>query len=209
MEQQFSQELQDVVQATAEIYGKQMSKLGAIMYLKDLSHFTAEQVQAAMAKCRAELKFFPSVADVISRVEDGRPGIEAAWSMIPKDENGSIVWTDEMAEAFGVARGLIDSDPIAARMAFKEKYSELISIARSKNKPANWTPSLGHSKDGRFAAMKEAVAKGRISSHQATKYLPEYAEDPTQRVAQGGGLVKLEDVVKQIEQKAREAGHNI
>src|SRR5580692_1153047 len=97
----FDREIIQIVKATGEIYGRTVSDAAATMFLVDLAGFNSEEIKAALAKCRKELKTFPSVADVISRIDDGRPGIEEAWALVPKDEEGSVVWSDEIAEAYG------------------------------------------------------------------------------------------------------------
>ncbi len=51
--------------------------------------------------------------------------------MLPYDESTSVVWTDEMCQAWGVAAPLLeDGDKVGARMAFKESYARLIEEAR-------------------------------------------------------------------------------
>jgi hypothetical protein len=163
---------------TGEIFGKAMSPDAARVFAEDLSEYPEEGVLKALAKCRKELKTFPSISDIVNRIDDGRPGVEEAWAMLPKHESDSVVWTDEMATAFGVCRMLIEKDPIAARLAFKESYTRLVSEARANARSVNWTPSLGHSKSGRESAIKEAVAKGRLTSEQAQIFLPDYSTPP-------------------------------
>ena len=88
--------------------------------------------------------------------------------MIPRNEDASVVWNEEMALAFGVAGPLIaDGDMIAARMAFKEAYTRLVGEARDARKPVNWTPSLGHDPRGRDGALDIAVEKGRLTRAHA------------------------------------------
>lgn len=162
------------LELTAELYDRRLSDAGATMLLADLrTRFTANQVSAALGKCRTELRTFPTIADIATRVDDGRPGAEEAWAMIPKDEDASVVWTEEMARAFGIARALLEGDPIAARMAFKEAYAKEISDARAARKPPRWIPSLGFEKSGRQAAIQEAIDKCRIEFKAACLLLPD------------------------------------
>jgi len=166
-----------VVKATGEIYGKQVSQAAALMFLADLENYSSAQIMIALSKCRKELKFFPSVAEVVSRIDDGRPGIEEAWAMLPKSEQDSIVWTDEMAEANALCRDLMISDPIAARMAFKETYARLVSVSRDKGTSVNWTPSLGLDPRGRESVLLHAISKNRLTQAQVEKLLPNYTGD--------------------------------
>lgn len=165
--------LLQTIEATAEIYGKTMSPFAAEVLLTDLSDYPEEEVLKALTKCRRELRNFPTLADITSRIADGHPGVEEAWAMIPKDESTSVVWTEEMRDAFGVVRSQLDDDPIAARMAFKEVYSRLLTESRSSRKAPKWEPSLGFDRHSRDAALQEAVSKGRIQLEYAQSLSPQ------------------------------------
>lgn len=202
-----------VVKALAtmgEIYGKSLSPAAAQMIAADLDGYPEHLVLAALGACRKELKFFPSLAEIISRIDDGRPGAEEAWAMIPKDEEGSVVWSDEMAEAFGIARPLLlTGDAIGARMAFKEKYQALVAQARDKRAPVRFTPSLGFDRLDQQRAVQEALDKKRITEAHAQALLPEYTASSSRLVLESGqsdtpGLTSLADIVKQLDDK-REA----
>lgn len=160
------------IQATAEIYGKTMSPFAAEVLLTDLSEYPEDAILKALTTCRKELRTFPTLADITSRIADGHPGVEEAWAMLPKDESSSVVWTDQMRDAFGVVRLQIDSNPIAARMAFKEVYSRLLSEARSLRLIPRWEPSLGFDRNSRDAVLADAVAKGRIQIEYAESLSP-------------------------------------
>jgi hypothetical protein len=176
------------LKATGEIYNKQVSAAAVAMFLADLDQYTSDQVLKALSLCRRELKFFPSVAEVIARIDDGRPGVEEAWAMLPKTEYDSVVWTAEMAESFGAIRGIIEEDPIAARMAFKELYSKAVAIARADRTQVEWTASLGHDKRSHAEALNAAIAKGRIGIEYASQICVEI-QDQTEQ-----GMIKYLDV---------------
>lgn len=164
-----------VLMTMGVLYDKAMNEDAGEMFLSDLEGISYDSILIALKKCRSELTRFPTIAEIVSRVQsnDGRIGTEEAWSMLPKDERTSIVWTEEMRIAFGVAYPLLDEDRIAARMAFKEKYESLVKDARSKNIPVKWSASYGSDVQGREAAIKEAIDKNRISQSSAQKMLPE------------------------------------
>jgi hypothetical protein len=166
--------LLEIIKATGEIYSRQVSTAAAVMFLADLDGFDSSQILNALSICRKQLKTFPSIADVIARIDDGHPGVEEAWAMIPKEEEGSIVWTNEMVGAFGIARNLLlDGDAIAARMAFKESYTQMLATSRSENISPNWFLSPGHDKTTHEPAVREALSKKRISIGYARDLLPE------------------------------------
>ena len=168
-----SEELLNAIAVTAELTGTELSKEAARVMMQDLSTYPLDQVLGALVKCRKELKYKLTIADVISRLDDGRPGPEEAWAMIPQDESRTVVWTDEMATAFGICNPLIvQGDMIAARMAFKEAYQKAVNIARDNGVAVKWTPSLGHDKSGRDGPILDAVNRGRLSHYQAQQFLP-------------------------------------
>lgn len=162
----------------SELHQRDLSESAAKMFMEFLDRYPPEVVIYALNKCSETLRHFPTVAHILNFCNevDGRPGVEEAWSMIPKDEYGSVVWTDEMATAFGAVRMLIQSDEIAARMAFKEVYERELSDARRKNLPVNWFPSFGFDRTGRERAVLDAVERKRISMNRALLMIPELEE---------------------------------
>jgi hypothetical protein len=93
--------------------------------------------------------------------------------MIPQDEEGSVVWTDEMAAAYGIAAPLIrEGQHVAARMAFLETYEKLLSNARAERVAPRWTPSLGHDPSLRAAALQDAERRGRLTQAHVAGLLP-------------------------------------
>jgi hypothetical protein len=166
--------LLEAVAVTAELCGRTFSEPAARVFVADLSGFPERAVIAALAKCRREVRGALTVQDVVSRIDDGRPGPEEAWSLMPFDEAQSVVWSDEMATAFGICGPLLaQGDKVAARMAFKEAYTRLVAQARDAGQPVRWTPSLGHDERGRAAALRVAAEAGRLSHEQAAALAPE------------------------------------
>ncbi len=182
-----SKELVMAVAATAELCGKAFSPTAAALFLQDLDGFDEQAVIAALTRCRKELDGRPfNVAAVIARIDDGRPGPEEAWAMLPSDEIQSTSWTDEMAQAWGVALPLIqDGDRIAARMAFKESYAKLVTAARDQKRPIKWSMSFGEDKNCRQTALSDAVRLKRIPLDSAIALLPPDAAE---------GLIRMLDI---------------
>ena len=168
-----STDLIKAVAVTAELCGRVFSPEAAAVFVGDLAAYPERAVIAALARCRKEVRGLLTISDVISRIDDGRPGAEEAFAMLPKREDDSVVWTLEMSQAFGVCVGLLDAgDTVAARMAFKETYQRLVSQSRDKGEPVRWHPSLGHDPRGREAVLKDAVERGRISIEHARELVP-------------------------------------
>lgn len=168
-----SVELIQAVAVTAELCGRVFSEPAAAMFVADLEGFDERSVIKALSRCRKEVRGVLTVVDVINRLDDGRPGAEEAWAQVPMTDLQSVVWTEEMAEAFGIATPLIeDGDMVAARMAFKEAYLRLLAKARDERKPVKWTPSLGEDKSGAAQVLTQAVAAGRLSYEHAQEVMP-------------------------------------
>ena len=188
------QKILESIAATAELMGQQLSPTAAAIMANDLSAYPVEVVVEALAMLRRESKYKMTLAGVIEQIEklqpDGRPGADEAWAMIPRDEYASVVWTDEMSVAFGIAQPLLDEgDQVAARMAFKEAYSRIVAANKLTGIKPKWTPSLGHDKEGRTAALADAVRLGRIGSDHATGLLPPQNIAP---MLQAAGVPMLE-----------------
>lgn len=177
-----SASLLEAVAVTAELCGRTFSEPAARVFVSDLSGYPEGQVLGALARCRKEVRGVLTVADVIQRLEDGRPGADEAWAMLPRSEAESVVWTDEMSAAFGIAAPLMDDDKTAARMAFREAYKRAVDEAREQRKPVNWTASLGHDPRGREQALMRAVELGRLQATHALSLMPEAAIQIPQNV---------------------------
>ncbi len=155
--------LQDTLAATAELCGAPLSVPALALLALDLDTYPEPAIRAALRRCRMEHRGRLTAEAVISRIDDGRPGPEEAWAMIPRDESGSVVWTDEMAAAYGIAAPLLAQDePIAARMAFLEHYRAAVAKARLDGVAPRWWPSYGFDPRDRERALAEAADKGRI-----------------------------------------------
>lgn len=162
------------IAVTAELTGTELSRPAAQVMAQDLARYPEAQILGALSRCRREVKGRLTLADVISRIDDGRPGPEEAWAKLPRDEASTSLWTSEAREAYGVAAPLIaDGDMIAARMAFLESYRAIVARARDAGVPAKWHVSLGHDKRGREDVIRDAVERRLISVRMARNLLPD------------------------------------
>lgn len=164
-----SSDLIQAVIATAELCGAVLSAPAAELMVHDLAEYPASAVAEALQRVRRERCRF-TLAEIIARIDDGRPGAEEAWAMIPKNESDSVVWTEEMAEAWGVASAVYyDGDEVGARMAFREIYTASVTKARGVKTPVRWMPSLGHDPSSRETALAQAITKQRIGVDHALR----------------------------------------
>lgn len=176
-----------ILMTMATLYDKAMNEAAAEMLLSDLKDFSNDAIIDALKKCRLELGRFPSVHDIISRAQasDGRPGIEEAWAMCPKDESQSAYLNNEVMAAWSVADNIIQDtgDKIAARMAFKEVYEKTIRDNRSKGITPKWWLSSGYDKTGREIAIRDAIEKKRLTIADAKNIIPELEFSGSNRLA--------------------------
>jgi hypothetical protein len=163
----------EAVAVTAELCGRTFSPGAAAVFVSDLSTFPDDAVLKALARCRKEVRGVLTVSDVVSRVDDGRPGPEEAWAMLPRDEETTVAWTEEMRRAWAVALPLLESgEDIPARMAFKEAYIKAVADARDSGAGPQWSVSLGLDPDCRAEVVNSAVDKGLISRDHGNLLLP-------------------------------------
>lgn len=143
------------------------------IFFNTLRAYDLSMVKAAFAAHCADPqrgRFPPVPADILAQIEgaaenDGRPGAEEAWAVcLPaSDEARTVVWTAEMAEAWGLARVVLDAgDEVGARMTFRETYSRLIASARKLRAAPQWSATLGHDEAMRADALRAAVGAGRL-----------------------------------------------
>lgn len=169
--------LLESIAATAEIMGREISPSAAMVMAQDLAQYPADVVVQALANLRRDAKARFSTGAIIEQIEklqpDGRPGADEAWAMIPQDEAATVVWTDEMAQAFGIARPLLnEGDKIGARMAFRDAYNRIVEQNKRSGVAVRWVPSLGHDPAGREIALTEAARLGRLGHAQVAGLLP-------------------------------------
>jgi len=122
-------------------------------------------------------EFEPKPAGIakLCKLQDGRPGVEEAWAIAitSQDESETVVWTQEMAEAFGLCSSVLESgDEVGARMSFKETYVRLVTEARLNSRAVKWFPSIGWDVNKRSAALKKASVAGLLQSPVVAALLP-------------------------------------
>lgn len=168
-ELQASPDVLKALAVTAQVMGNPpLETAAARMFAADLARFPVPAVLNALSRCRREVRGRLCLADVIARLDDGRPGPEEAWAMLPKSEQASVVWCEEMARAFGVCQPLLEADDqVGARMAFREAYTADVLRARSDGVAPKWTVSYGFDPAGRVKALRDAAERNRITQQRA------------------------------------------
>lgn len=190
-----SRNLLQAIAVAAELTGTELSEAAARVMAHDLAQYPEGQVLAALTRVRREVKGKMTIADVLSRLDDGRPGPEEAWASVPRDEAATVVWTEETCEAWGTAQPLIrEGETVAARMAFLEAYRQRVQAARDAGRPVRWMVSMGSDAHGRETALLAAVERGRLSADHVAGLLP-HAVTPAAHAL-------IADAVRQLTVKA-------
>ena len=165
--------LVEALSVTYAAIGQEVSDAALEIVALDLSDYPETDVMESLSRCRRELRRI-SLADILERLPNGHPGPEEAWAILAcalNDESVTVVETEQMAIAFGVALNLADS-PIQARMAFIETYRREVGKARGAGRPPIWFPSLGWDASLREGPLLEAQRLGRISGPSVAALLP-------------------------------------
>lgn len=170
-------EVLQALSVTAEVCGAEISPEAARIMAADLAEYAPQAVLDALVRVRRENKGRLSLATIIERIDDGRPGADEAWAMVPKDEYATAVLTDEILAAMPDAMALYGGDRMAARMAFKGAYERIVAEHRAERRATKWVPSLGFTSAGRIQPIARAVELGRISLEDVSGMLPPHQLD--------------------------------
>lgn len=110
-------EFSDLLDDVWGLKGQPLTAGQKAMFFRAMAQYPLIEVRAGLDAHIRDPKrgqFLPMPADVIAQInglvaDDGRPGAEEAWAVAYRatNEAATVVWTDEMAEAFGLARPLL------------------------------------------------------------------------------------------------------
>lgn len=151
------------------------------MFFRVLAGYPLDSVRQALdAHLRDPQRgrFFPAPADVIAKIEDSgpkHPSADEAWAIAIKarDEAETVVWTSQMAQAWGICKPVMDGgDEVGARMAFKSAYERITADAKRDRLPIQWVVSEGFDKERRIAAVQQAESCGLLLPSAAREALP-------------------------------------
>lgn len=154
--------------ATYELMGKQIQPAALAILVRDLSCYDVPQLRLALARIRQEHtgQLTPSVLMGYVEQSYGRVSANEAYAiaMEAKDERATVVWTNEIAEAWAAAVPLLSAgDKFAARQAFVDVYGRVTAMARLERRLPSIELSEGHDAEMRRAAIEKAQARGLLS----------------------------------------------
>lgn len=151
------------------------------LWFETLAPYPMAAVKAAMHAFRHAPdtgRTLPIPADIIKAINaavanDGRPGADEAWAIAAQSVNEAttVVWTQEIAEAWGVARHVMAlGDEVGARVAFRDAYNRIVHDARCARRPLEWLAALGTDRAGQASALRIAASQGRISRAELAEF---------------------------------------
>ena len=172
-----AEELLEQLYATAEVLGSEIKPAAASLMIRDLRQYPRGEIEQPLARCRSELTGRLTLAAILERMPSADAYLSAneAWALAlsGEDDMDTIVWTEEVAAAMGVARPVLDlGDKVGARMAFIGAYEREIAQAKAEGRKPKWTVSLGYSPERRQDAISEAVKMGRLEAPEVEHLLP-------------------------------------
>ena len=183
----------NALRATLDFYDKKPSPEALTLWWRTLEQYPLADVKAGLQSHLQDPdrgRWAPRPADVIAHIEARQssqwPGSDEAWStaLLAMDDQETVVWNDEIAAAWGVARPIaIAGDEVGARMAFRDAYRREVRAAVEEGRSPRVRISAGHDPDLRRDAINQAEERGLISHQQAQHLLPATDEGMAPEVA--------------------------
>ena len=174
---QESDQVLELVYATAEVLGHELRPAAAVLMADDLASYPFDEIRRALSRCRAELHGKLTLAAIIDRLPSANAHLlpNEAWALALRslDEQETVVWTPEIARALGVAKPVLSGgDQIGGRMAFLTAYERELEAAKAEGRQPQWQVSLGHDQQRREIVLNEAVSAGKLPAPKVAHLLP-------------------------------------
>jgi hypothetical protein len=223
MRQNDFDEFAQLLQAAFDLLGKTpaakvVSPTAQALFFQALADYPLPAVRAGLANHIKRGKFTPTPAAVVEFLEaarqvDNRPGGEEAWALAltTLDEAKTVVWTQEAAEAFGIAGPVLSSSgAISARKTFLEVYERLITASRKNGIAAHWFVSPGSDMDSYQLALKNGVAAGFLPAPDVPKALSAPVDEKPCSLSPREQLHQIQTMLLAgIQEKQRQADEEI
>ncbi|SIO39261.1 hypothetical protein SAMN05444172_1571 [Burkholderia sp. GAS332] len=181
------------------------------LWFRLLKPYSLEQVQAGLVHHMRTCIYAraPVPVDVIAYVDkriDGWPGENEAWAIAKRihvkpgelEVNTAMVF-NELIDALGAVRHLLDDGDYSAAKAFKEVYTRIVTDARQKQPVPRWRVSLGADTSQHQEVIGKAVNEGRIALEDGRAAYPALAapdEDGDSYLVSEEGKAKISSNVR-------------
>lgn len=180
------------------------------VWAETLGALSRDDLAAGVAGCM-EREWPPTLPEFVklcrqarSDKPGGHPTANEAWALVlaSADESDTVVWTEQIAEAAGIARPVLDAgDEVGARMAFRDAYDRIL---RERPESPRWFASLGSDAGRRAAAIDKAVRAGLLTQHHAAGLLPAPKDPgPIGGALFDGQPLRLSDLTPEDRDRAR------
>lgn len=180
------------------------------LWAETLGALSREELAKGFAGCMSK-DWPPTLPEFVKlcRMADpnspgGHPTANEAWALVlaSRDETDTVVWTEQIAEAAGIARPIIDAgDDVGARMAFRDAYERIL---RERPEKPRWFPSLGSDPGRRTTAIDRAVRAGLMTQSYAAGLLPAPKDTgPVGAALFEGQPLRLADLAQEDRERAR------
>ena len=177
MNQAEQEKLVLALMATAEVMGSEIKPNVAVVMVDDLSGYQLPDVLQALTRVRREHTGKLTLKTILDLLAPAGGWISAneAWAIaLPAaDEAATVVWTQEMAKAWAIAKPILDAgDKIGARMAFIPAYERFVDQAKRESRTPHYEISAGWDANMREIAVQNAVTAGLLPPPPQQTALP-------------------------------------
>lgn len=157
--------------ATAEVMGGEIKPNVVLVMVDDLSDYQLVDVLQALTRIRREHTGKLTLKIILDLLTPAGGWISAneAWAIaLPAaDEAATVVWTQEMAKAWVIAKPILDAgDKIGARMAFIPAYERFVDQSKRESRLPHYEISAGWDANMREIAVQNAVTAGLLPPPQ-------------------------------------------
>lgn len=155
---------------------------------------------------------FPEFAGWCEPKTDDWLGSHEAWAIAEKSigfdgQELTVIWTDQMAQAFSRCEELIKTGDkyqrAEAKKIFCDAYDRLVTQAKDQGLKPIYVTSLGTDKDQAIAAIKQAEVDGFLTAPDATALLEhkqtkleQLSESERYKTIAQEALAKIKDLIK-------------
>ncbi len=182
---QDKKEFGEILSAVMMLYSKDATAILLRLYWNSLIEYPLDQVRRAFdhwVKDPKQGTFMPKPADIIRTIQEVNGTPESQWlsaneawaiALPAVDEAATVVWTQEMAKAWAVAKPILDAgDKIGARMAFIPAYDRFVDQAKRESRTPHYEISAGWDANMRELAVQNTVTAGLLPPPPQQTALP-------------------------------------
>ena len=162
-------EFTDFWSSAWEAVGRNLTARAIEFTFEALNAYTLDEIRKAVALHMQGQKGRnpPTVADVVDIIgsHTGSVNADEAWgaAVSAADETLTVIWTQPMAEAWGVAQPIFNAgDEVGARMAFRAHYERDIAVLRAKGIAPTYWVSQGSDEVQRVSVVQDGIRRGLL-----------------------------------------------